>query len=406
MTSYVHILPATFQPVDFLSARLLKHADEARYLVSQIVIKTAFEGTDPSGFVRLHHNILRRVMDKDCIAPITKALRVGGVIEVAPHCKGVRSKGYRMTARYNPANSVRVPAIDPGLIERIERERRRMNEEQRHRWLPVHYRLSGEQSGLTITDEADAILDGLPAETRERVCLGQSLLIDRLRRREFYFSVGTTGRCFNNLCNLKRELRLAVRLCGEPLGNVDIRCSQLAMLGILLITSNPTFVPNLGETYQDWCCPRLARAAQERDAPEFATLASNGGLYERLLAEAGWDSSQRDRLKESVMRDILAQRGMYTNDVVEAFKRLFPSVYRAIRDINRDDHGTMIRLLQRVESWLVIETVAPRLLGRIPIVTLHDAIYCRRRDVGVVAAAFDAVIKEQGFKITLKCEEN
>ena len=77
-----------------------------------------------------------------------------------------------------------------------------------------------------------------------------------------------------------------------------------------------------------------------------------------------------------------------------------------IKRVNRDDHGALIRLLQRMESWLVIETVAPRLVGRIPLLTLHDAIYSRRPDVATVADAFDEVFDQLGFRMALKCEGN
>ena len=77
---------------------------------------------------------------------------------------------------------------------------------------------------------------------------------------------------------------------------------------------------------------------------------------------------------------------------------------RIIRAVNRRDHGELIRLLQRAESWLVIEQVAPRLLGRMPIMTLHDAIFSQRRDVREVADGFREVSEELGFEMGLKAE--
>ena len=70
--------------------------------------------------------------------------------------------------------------------------------------------------------------------------------------------------------------------------------------------------------------------------------------------------------------------------VETAFRAAFPTVLRIIRAVNRDDHGELIRLLQRAESWLVIDEVAPRLLGKVRVVTLHDSIYSKRRDASKV----------------------
>jgi hypothetical protein len=127
-------------------------------------------------------------------------------------------------------------------------------------------------------------------------------------------------------------------------------------------------------------------------------MTSEGHLYEVLTAASGLD---RDVVKLAVLRDVLAKRGRYPSAVESAFRDAFPTVYRIIRTVNRDDHGTLIRLLQRAESWLVIEQVALRLVRRMPIVTLHDAIFSQRRDVRKVEDAFREVFDELGFKMSL-----
>ena len=119
------------------------------------------------------------------------------------------------------------------------------------------------------------------------------------------------------------------------------------------------------------------------------------------MAVSGLD---RDVVKLALLRDVLAKRGRYPSAVENAFRDAFPTVYQIVRAVNRDDHGTLIRLLQRAESWLVVETVAPRLLGRVRILTLHDAIFSRRRDVRKVKDAFREVFDERGFEMTLKVE--
>ena len=110
----------------------------------------------------------------------------------------------------------------------------------------------------------------------------------------------------------------------------------------------------------------------------------------------------RRTVKKRVLVDVLAKGKAYPSEVEKRFRQDFPSVYRAIRTINRDDHSTLIRHLQRMESWLVIEQVAPRLIGKVPIVTLHDAVFSRRRDVCEVADGFRKVFDELGFKMALE----
>jgi len=334
---------------------------------------------------------------------IVEALEAGGAIEVAPYYAGVKAKGYRLAKRFLGDRSVRVPVTDVRLIDRIERERQRHADEQDARWKPIHFALDQEQRALTITDDADRILDALPVHVR----LCQHVLVSRIRCRELPFSVSSTGRCFNSITGLKRDLRTALRLDGEPMGSVDIRCAQPALLAMLLSAESPSDRPFPLSTYKHTpgCSLRLpaglAALLPSCDSSMFASVACDGILYELLMSCTGLD---RDSVKLAFLRDVLAKRGKYPSVVESAFQAAFPTVLKIIREVNRRDHGDLIRLLQRAEAWLVIEQVVPRLLGKARVVTLHDAIYSRRSDVAWVAAGFREVFGELGFEIALKVE--
>jgi hypothetical protein len=112
----------------------------------------------------------------------------------------------------------------------------------------------------------------------------------------------------------------------------------------------------------------------------------------------------RNCVKLAFLRDVLAKRGSYPSRVEQAFRMLFPGVHAFIRAVNRRDHGELIRHLQRLESWLVVEQVAPRLVGRVPCVTLHDAIYSTLRSLTAVEATFEEVFDEIGIHLKLKRE--
>lgn len=406
---YTFLLPQSFTPLEFLtSPYFAMRADDARWFMSTLVRKTAHKDVDPWGCVRLHSDVLRRVMTRNYISPIIRRLEGGQAIETAPYHAGIKCIGYRLGKRYLGDRCVRVPATDPRLIARIEAEQhRQQHEEQRTRWKPIHYMLDDEQQRyVTVTTDADDILDGLPYHTR----LCQDVLINNIRRRQFPFSVSSTGRVFNAITGIKRELRAALRLAGEAMGSVDIRNAQPALLAMMMHSKNHPNKLKGRETYihAGPVAPagRLSPAPclpPGSDAALFADLACSGGLYEQLMSVSGLD---RDTVKLRLLVDVLAKRGRYPSAVESAFRKLFPSVYRSIKRTNRDDHGELIRQLQRMESWLVVETVAPRLVGRIPVVTLHDAIYSRRPDVGTVVDVFKDVFDEIGFSMALKCEDD
>jgi hypothetical protein len=74
-------------------------------------------------------------------------------------------------------------------------------------------------------------IDGLP-NVRTRAI--QRALVSAIREQRPGFTVGTTGRVFDGITGMKRELRQYVRLDGDPIRGVDIRSAQPALLAELL----------------------------------------------------------------------------------------------------------------------------------------------------------------------------
>ncbi len=397
-------LPASFDPTEFLSSRLMLHADAARWLMSTILRKTANRDVDPWGCVRLDSMILRRVMG-NCSADIARALEQGGAIETAPYHVGVRCKGYRLARRYLGDRCVRVPGVEPHLLARLDAEWQRLDaQETRSGWLPIHHALDAEQRALSIDARtADAILGGLPAHTR----LCQDVLVGKLLHQDFRLSVSSTGRVFNALTGLKRELRQAVRLAGKPMGSVDLCCAQPALLAVEMLHETPANGPKGRATYKHTGpaspCPASvpSPASFSGSLSRFSVLALDGSLYKVLMQRTGLS---RDAVKLAVLRDVLAKRGRYPSPVEDVFRGEFPEVYSFIRRVNRDDHAELIRRLQRRESWLVIENVAPRLVGKVPMITLHDAIFSSIDDVRAVQGAFEEAFQTLGFRLAVKAE--
>lgn len=399
------VMPATLERELFtiLPPRLYGRADDARWLISTILRKLTAKDVDQWGCVRLNANILRCVMNHGCVAPIIRALKDADVLETYAHRVGEKPTGYRFAKRYLGDECVRVPITDQGLIERITSGREKVKQE--NQWQPVHHRLNMAQRCLTITDDADQILNELPEHTR----LCQNVVVSGIRCRDFPFSVSTTGRVFNAIGCMQRDIRPSLRIDDQRLGHVDFSCSQLSLLANSIVSE----FPHCG----------LKKSAQLRYTPspcsfvlfptpfpyssppssfrELLSLSSGGTLYEVLANETGMD---RATVKKRVMTDVLAKKGNYPSEMEDVFRRLFPEVLDVIQWINRNDHGELIRFLQRKESWIVVEQISPRLLGRIPMVTLHDAIFSRQSDLPLVESAFRDVCRELDYKMSFKVE--
>jgi hypothetical protein len=423
-------VPAGFDPADVLPVCLHRRGDDARWFLHTIVTKTAHGEMDEWGYVRLDSRILRRVMSKRTQPAVVNALVDAGVIDPpAAYFAGVKAKGYRFTQKTLGERCKLVEAQDRQLIKRLQRERERLQQEEASRWLPIHNQLAESQRGLTILPAADTILEGLAPAAQ----LCQCVLVENIKRGVFKHTVSNTGRCFNALTGLKRDFRKTVRLAGEPVGGADIRCAQPTLLSALIRLGDLQNVPTYISTLLDSLIllppplrslsglPGLlsalsrARRSSPTLAADFSVFESavlEGDLYCQLVANCKADGVElpddpgeaRDRVKVLLMRDVLAKNGHYPSPFEEVFQRAFPSIYRFAGWINRVDHAELIRTLQRLESWLVVENVAPHLIGRFPIVTLHDAIFARTEDLPAVVDAFGETFKALGIQLRVKAE--
>ena len=124
------------------------------------------------------------------------------------------------------------------------------------------------------------------------------------------------------------------------------------------------------------------------------------------LSDAGviWS---RNEVKRRFLTDCIAKKGNYPSVIEDVFRAEFPGVWQFIKDVNRDDHATVIRILQRLESWLVIEQVCGRFVQRHPgafVITIHDSAYVRPVMLGALVESFEDVFESLDFKPTLKVE--
>jgi hypothetical protein len=387
------------------------HADAARYLVSTIIHKQACREVDEAGDAHLKAKYLRNVMG-DQYARIMKSLTSGRdpVLHMSGYSPGAYSRGFRLDERFMDDELRYCRPVNPIIRDRLATVYAQSAEEQRRRWLPIDYTLRQMQRRLRVTSDAEAIIGGLKLGAR----LGQRMLAENIRRGWPNYKVSPYGRRFNGLTGIKREIRSScLRLDGAPLANVDLRCAQPALLALFMeIVQRARKTPAIGlkgaTSYKDHLLPPLILFATDlhglnlpRPDSAFRRLVCEGDLYCELASYSGLD---RDECKVPFMKHVLAKNGLYHSQFEDDFRHRFPSVHRFVRLMNRRDHANLIRILQRLEAWLVVETVALRLVDRIPIVTLHDAIYCRQGDETTVEAAFRQVFSELDFAIGLKLD--
>ncbi len=410
--------------LDVLPMSLWPRADCARWFLGSIIRKSMFGNADDEGYVRLSAEICRSVMGQRTWRGVRNSLIRSGVVKTRNHVAGLRCRGYRLGDRIG-GQPRRVPLVEPGLLSRLSAFQDGRQQERELTWLPVHRELRAAQQGLRVKPEVDGALADLEGPSR---CI-QSALVQNIRDCRPSFSVGSTRRVYNGITGMKKTLREHVRLGGEPIKGVDIRAAQPALLG-LLMTSDGLRNPlrrGKGRTNIDsavsagcvsshaafvLCFSATLAGCVEIDAVEFASCCREGKLWTELLAACRANGLRvpADRVvalrwvKKRFLVDVVACDGRYRSGFRAVVLAMWPSVCAFCLAANVASGGGLIAALQRLESWLVVESVAPRLVRDAPIVTVHDAIYSRESDRKRVRDAFYETFEDYGFELQLKDE--
>jgi hypothetical protein len=329
----------------------------------------------------------------------------GEAVSRVPYTSG-SSFGYTLAERFTYDRHARVPVLDDVMVARIERQRERAAQRAEEMRLPVHCELFKHQTKLRIdADEARRCLAQLPPKCNRFDA--QGIQIQDIADRRWRLTVGRYGRVQNNITSLKRELRQHLRIRGERLAEFDLIAAQPALLALLIEANQQITHLSITPKHRKGT-PWPPSLLLPRVFPSLSLPVGSGfdlyrdvvltdDFYGVLSDVAGVD---RSSAKKRFLVDVLAKDGDYPSVVEDAFRREFPDIHGFIQAINRCDHATLIRMLQRLESWLVVEQVCGSL--DVPAITLHDAVFATIATMPTVERAFGTVLAELDFPMRWK----
>ena len=213
--------------------------------------------------------------------------------------------------------------------------------------------------------------------------VGLHPLLDRMIDGERRFTVCEQGRVHTNVANLPRWCRQYIRLEGQRLMSIDVATSQPLLLGLVCQNRARSAIPALTMSQP----PSQSAPAQPspiyrpcRDVITNVYLLSclEGTVYDRIKGQIPGTPYSREDVKALFLAVIYGEpRDMHTR-VGQAIATLWPDVFEAVVDLNRLlGHGGLPRLLQRVESDIMITRVAGRILRErpgLPLLTVHDSV--------------------------------
>lgn len=198
----------------------------------------------------------------------------------------------------------------------------------------------------------------------------------------------TSKRLHSNVTNMKTELRRYLRVEGEPLTNIDIKNSQ-PYLSTLLLT-NPRKVAFLAKDPDLGALLKSMKSVDSEDVKRYISLVTSGVFYDYLVDEFKKSGLilTRDETKPKVLLIFFSDdKAIYNNienKTREIFIELFPTVHRQFSIIRGAGKGENYQnfkrfaiLLQRIESYLVLDVIMKKVYRKFPttfVMTIHDSI--------------------------------
>jgi hypothetical protein len=289
---------------------------------------------------------------------------------------GVKSFSYRYTTFYDSRYHT-LAVTDPKLIRRLKYYHLKRNQSKKY---PDQNKFIRE---LTIEPKVFKYISSQGYDMdKYNYAVGS---VTRIMNGNIFYSVdSTSGRYHSNLTNLPSELRPCVRICGQPVLNIDIKNSQ-PYLSTLLLT-NPGKVARHAKDKKFSMFLESLQGIEALDVTLYVSLVNSGCFYEYIWDEFkkyGLTYPSRDEVKRQVFIILFSRNTIY-NKAKEIFSVLFPNVYERFCQVKGYNRGGIFEnykrfaiLLQRVESYLVLDNILPRIYREHPgtiAVSIHDSV--------------------------------
>lgn len=381
------------------------------------------------GFVPLHSKVLegkvpayRRHLDW---------LLSAGIIESdEDYTPGVVSTGYRFTTPYAGVKYKRVEVRDFVLCRKIKADKIFSNRNAGTRLHPYLWRwfLSGKlqinrsAAFKWLEEQEEREVEALIRKRLPRVrfaaekaaivekCANQRHLIDRIVEHKYFYTVDDTGnRLHTNLTNLPKEIRDFISYDGRQLVSIDIKNSQPYMSMALfdkrfwqsnikidfptLKRMNKGLYERMRKGDSHYLYSIMFVHSSETPVPIdfrkelFFRKVIQGEIYEYLqevFEDAGHylgstPAEKRIKVKNIVLTCLFDDDWKIYNrkpdSFVQVFRNHFPSIARVFGYIKGYGYRNLSILLQRIESFLLLDKICHRISQErpdIPLFTIHD----------------------------------
>jgi hypothetical protein len=327
------------------------------------------------------------------------------VIEVKNHSTGRNSRLYRIRKEYEGPAVFRT-ITDMKLLTRIKKARAEIAKHNSRKYPELN-----QMTKLVAIDRAAALTtieatyhaaeDKQAAEARRTYSLAE---VEKISRGEIYHTVNPTNfRYDSNFTRLPSELVPLLTIEDNPLHEVDTVNSQM-FYSVCLFDPSPVVTKVMRDYLGHLLTIQIKRLqlSQYHDVQRYALSAISGQFYEDLMQLFSMNS--RDEVKDLCFTVLFGRNDAikYSKDL-RRFRDAYPNVYRMFTEIKKDGHNRLSILLQRIESDVMLNYVAPAIMQRLPevkFITKHDSVLPSRLLVSGETAGVASIMAEVIEEVT------
>lgn len=364
---------------------------------------------DSSSGVPMWSPLLRRIMGDNYKHLIAKLLTPEGfkwVERIKGYHPGQSSIRYSLTQEAKDMVWLPSELSSPLIRARLYRSRLRVQQERMKpiKASPVLAQLNDtlgevELPGLSRRElltlavpDKDTPFAKLDLSRQHRAAKAEEALL--MLRNKDTLQVGPSGRVFSGLTQIPREYRHLIRLRGQPLMGVDVRNSQPLILAAVIRKERP----------------EMAGAS---DVVEYTSLCERGELYDALAVKAGMSPDATKKRFFAVFFGRVPLQSWTLSKLTKTFRDTFPTAWKIVCELKtrdtptiRANHANLARLMQKMESDIVIQDAAASLLQRgIPVLTIHDSLLSCPEYIGDLTEALKEAFAKYDLIPTLRRED-
>ena len=286
-----------------------------------------------------------------------------------------------------------------------------------------------------------------------------NLSLLKLQEQQFSCSISDNGRFHSVLTNMRSVLRNFLTFNGERLVSIDVKNSQPYLISLLLqshfwrgkkwfknseqstffvseskkkprfssiiyfkdsnsiINSNSITLDSLAisKEVSYFMLLEISNTLINTSFDTYIESVLKGGFYETLQEafeqQLGYTMQDRKEVKSAVFQVLFTPNRFYGQKQAapkRLFAQIYPEVYAVLKAIKKKDATFLPRLLQQIESHVILKVVAKhmqKLHPKVPIFTIHDSIVTTASNQLLVEQVMrDAFTTSIGFCPTLATE--